>query len=83
MDNTTQPVLTASNVFFYKLITPEFKDVVTPNVDTVYCTAWLDLTKSPVVLHAPDTSDRHYVMQIMDAYSNTFASLGRRTTGAK
>ncbi|MDD4345680.1 MAG: DUF1254 domain-containing protein [Desulfitobacteriaceae bacterium] len=81
LDMSIQPALTASNVFFYELITPDFKDVVSPNVDTVYCTAWLDLTLNPVVLNVPDTDDRYYVMQIMDAYTNTFSSIGRRTTG--
>ncbi len=57
--------------------------MVTPNVDTVYCAAWLDLAQNPVVLNVPDTNDRYYVMQIMDAYSNTFSSIGRRTTGTK
>lgn len=78
-----QPALTASNVFFHELITPDYKDVVTPNVDTVYCVAWLDLTLNPVVLNVPDTDDRYYVVEIMDAYSNTFSSIGRRTTGTK
>ncbi|OPZ94180.1 MAG: hypothetical protein BWY74_00770 [Firmicutes bacterium ADurb.Bin419] len=83
LDTSIQPALTASNVFFHESISPEYKDVVTPNVDTVYCTAWLDLSQNPVVLNAPDTDDRYYVMQIMDAYSNTFSSIGRRTTGTK
>lgn len=83
LDSSIQPALTASNVFFYEQITPEFKDVVTPNVDTVYCAAFLDLSRKPVVLNVPDTNDRYYVMQIMDAYSNTFSSIGRRTTGTK
>ncbi|MGE5579596.1 MAG: DUF1254 domain-containing protein [Bacillota bacterium] len=76
-----EPALTAYNVFFHEDIGPEYQDVVTPNVDTVYCVAWLDLSRKPVVLNVPDTDDRYYVMQIMDAYSNTFSSLGRRTTG--
>ena len=79
LDASIQPALTASNVFFYVLISPEFKDVVTPNVDTVYCAAWLDLAQNPVVLNVPDTNDRYYVMQIMDAYTNTFSSIRRRT----
>ena len=83
LDTSIQPALIASNVFFYKTINPEFKDVVTPNVDTVYCAAFLDLSQNPVVLNVPDTNDRYYVMQIMDAYSNTFSSIGRRTTGTK
>lgn len=76
-------MLTASNVLFHVTITPEFKDVVSPNVDTVYCSAWLDLSQNPVVLIVPDTNDRYYLVQIMDAYSNTFSSKGRRTTGTK
>jgi hypothetical protein len=78
-----QPKLTASNVLFHEPISPEFKDVVSPNVDTVYSTAWLDLSQNPVVLFVPDTNDRYYLVQIMDAYSNTFSSIGRRTTGTK
>jgi hypothetical protein len=70
-------------VLFHEPITSEYKDVVSPNVDTVYCTAWLDLSQNPVVLIVPDTNDRYYVVQIMDAYSNTFSSIGRRTTGTK
>ena len=70
-------------MLFHKQITPEFRDVVTPNVDTVYSTAWLDLPQNPVVLIVPDTDDRYYLVQIMDAYSKTFASIGRRTTGTK
>jgi hypothetical protein len=77
------PAFTASNVFvFYdQLITPDFKDVVSPNVDTLYCLAWLDVTQNPVVLNVPDTNDRYYVMQLLDAWTNTFSSIGRRTTG--
>ncbi len=72
---------TVSNMFFHEIITPEFKDVVSPNVDTIYGAAWLDITRNPVVLNVPDTNDRYYVMQLMDAWSNTFSSIGRRTTG--
>jgi hypothetical protein len=77
------PAFTVSNefIFFDELITPDFKDVVSPNVDTLYCIAWLDLTRNPVVLNVPDTNDRYYVMQLLDAWTNTFSSIGRRTTG--
>lgn len=75
------PLFTVSNVFFHELITPDFKDVVSPNVDTIYSAAWLDLTRNPVVLNVPDTNDRYYVMQLLDAWTNTFSSIGRRTTG--
>lgn len=83
INTTIQPALTASNVLFHEPISSEFKDGVTPNVDTVYSAAWLDLSQNPVVLIVPDTNDRYYLVQIMDAYSNTFSSIGRRTTGTK
>lgn len=63
------------------LATPEDTDVVSPNADTLYSTAWLELGKEPVILEVPDTGDRYYVMQMLDAYTNNFASVGRRTTG--
>lgn len=77
------PSFTVSNVFSHydQLITPDFKDVVSLNVDTIYSIAWLDLTRDPVILNVPDTNDRYYVMQLLDAWTNTFSSIGRRTTG--
>lgn len=58
-----------------------FRQVIRPNADTLYSTAWLDLTKEPLLLHVPDTQGRYYVMQLMDAWTETIASPGKRTTG--
>ncbi|MBR3927918.1 MAG: DUF1254 domain-containing protein [Clostridia bacterium] len=46
------------------------KDVVTPNVDTIYTQAMIDLLKDAVVLKLPKT-DRFSIMQFMDAYTST------------
>ncbi len=58
-----------------------FRKVVRPNNDTLYSTAWIDLAKEPLVLGVPDTAGRYYVMPFMDAWTNVFASVGKRTTG--
>jgi hypothetical protein len=63
--------------------TPESKGVVSPNADTLYSVAWLDLAREPMVLHVPDTKGRYYVMQLLDAWTNVFAAPGKRTTGTK
>ena len=58
-----------------------FKDVVKPNVDTLYTMAWMDLSKEPMVLNVPDI-DRYYLLPLLDAYSNVFESPGTRTSGS-
>ena len=59
------------------------KDVVRLNVDTLYSFAFLDLSKEPMVLSVPDTNGRYYLMPLIDAWTNVFASPGKRTTGTK
>jgi hypothetical protein len=63
-----------------RLAGPE-DEFVTLNVDTLYSFASCDVTGGPLVLHVPDTHDRYYVMQFIDAWSNNFAYVGRRSTG--
>ncbi len=58
-----------------------FTSVVTPNADTLYSFAWLDLSKEPLALSLPDVGDRYYLMQMLDGWTNVFSSPGTRTTG--
>jgi hypothetical protein len=60
---------------------PDTRKVVRPNADTLYSMVWLDLKKEPVLIHVPDSNGRFYLLQFMDAWTETFADPGKRTTG--
>lgn len=54
---------------------------VSPNSDTNYSVAPIDMSAGPQLLHLPDTHGRYYVIQCIDAWTNNFAYLGQRATG--
>jgi hypothetical protein len=60
-----------------------FHQVIRPNADTLYSSSWIDLSNEPVLLHVPDTNGRYYLMQFMDAWTDTFSVPGKRTTGTQ
>jgi hypothetical protein len=60
---------------------PDFKDVITPNADTPYSMAALDLRAEPLVLHVPAVDDRYYVIQFVDLFGTNPHFVGSRATG--
>lgn len=59
----------------------DYKAIPTPNNDTLYSQAFLDLRKEPIVVRAPDVDGRYYVLPFLSAYQDVFASVGTRETG--
>lgn len=64
-----------------KLADAQSKLVVTPNVDTVYTQAWLDLSAEPMVYVMPK-ADRFFNVQVLDAWTNTTTVLEKAGTYA-
>ncbi len=58
-----------------------FRVVPRTGLDTLFATAWADLSTEPLVLSVPDTGGRYYVIALFDMWSNVFASIGKRTAG--
>jgi hypothetical protein len=66
-----------------KFPTASFKQIVRANVDTLYSSAFLDLSKEPLVLSVPDTHERYFLLPLFDAWTDVFATPGTRTSGNK
>jgi hypothetical protein len=85
MDVTRQKSASEPNEFTHSRTFPtdKFRTVVRPNADTLYSSAWLDLSKEPILLRVPNTRGRYYLMQLLDAWTETVAVPGKRTTGTE
>ena len=59
-----------------------FKDVVRPNADTLYSLVRYDVGQEPMVITVPDTAGRYFSLTLMDMWTDAYASIGTRTTGA-
>lgn len=52
-----------------------------PNCDTLYSTAWLDVTHDPIVISVPAVTDRFYCIEMVCFDADNFAYVGTRSTG--
>jgi hypothetical protein len=57
--------------------------VTTPNNDTLYSSAWLDLSVEPLFLTVPPVGDLYYSYAFMDLFTNNFAYVSHRLHGGR
>ncbi len=84
VDPSAREYLGGFNVFrhYSEPFTPANRDIVTPNNDTPYSLAWLDLRAEPMVLRVPAVPhDRYYVFQLVDLFTYIVGYVGVRSTG--
>jgi hypothetical protein len=84
VDRNDPEYKTPYNVLFNipRVFTPKDRIIQTPNSDTPYSWAGLDLRKEPVIFIIPKIdSSRYWSLQLIDLYTHNFDYLGSRTTG--
>jgi hypothetical protein len=69
-----------NNVFFRGRAFAEAGPTAT-DADVLISAAWLDLSEEPVILHMP--AGRSYSAQVVDGWTNVFASLGSASNKAR
>lgn len=83
MDLTRRVMGAPLNEFHHLRAFPDhtFTEVVSPNADTLYSSAWLDLRPEPLVLSVPATAGRYWMMPALSGWTEVFTAPGSRTTG--
>lgn len=62
---------------------PADRNVTTPNNDTLYSAAWLDLAHGPLALTMPAAPDRYHSAALLDLFTDNVAILGTRQNGGR
>ncbi len=63
----------------HALAGPASRNVTTPNNDTLYSSAWIDLSSGPVSILVPATGRRYFSLALMDMFTNNIRVIGARS----
>lgn len=76
------PGYTGFNRFAHgrSLAGPDYKAFKTPNADTLYSNAWLDLSHGPLLFDVPEAGNRYFTASFVDAFGNA-SNISTRTRG--
>jgi hypothetical protein len=64
-----------------KLASSQEATAASPNNDTLYTLAFIDLSEQPVRMDTPEMGDRYYTVQLSDFYASNFGDIGTRHNG--
>ena len=90
MDVTRRQILalnstkySSENLFIHNrnMATDKWRSVARSNIDTLFSSAWIDLSAGPAYMTLPAAGDRYHMFQMLDMWTDTYAVVGSRTTG--
>ncbi len=75
--------LKASNLFIHnhEMASDKWRAVARSNIDTLFSSAWIDLSEGPATITLPPAGDRYHMFQMLDMWTDTYAVVGSRTIG--
>lgn len=83
-DNVMTPYAPLNHFWHLRqLAGADYRDGGSPNYDTLYSIAWLDIGEEPVILSHPDLGDRYFTFELASMTSDNIDYVGSRTTGSK
>ncbi len=65
----------------HEMASDKWRAVARSNIDTLFSSAWIDLSNGPATIRFPSAGDRYFMFQMLDMWTDTYAVVGSRTIG--